>query len=237
MVQPIIPSKTFFPTSLLDRVAWYANFNTHAQAEGLNYGLAQAEVDQIKDDNNLMQFLGDSYLPLEGYSQGWTAFRNVITTGAIGEPKPDIPTAPTISPPTIPPTGIFSRINKYRDIVRASLNYTKEVGETWGIEPSAPTPISPTTVKPVIQLFGAANNHHFSIVVTGRGDATMWDVFIMRKGGNWEKVETCSGKSADIAVALQSPGDAEQIQVYVQLRRSNTDYGQPSDPAYVTLNP
>lgn len=237
MAAPVIPSKTFFPTTILERVAWYANFNTHAQAEGLQYGLVQTDLDQIKDDNNMMQFIGTSYVALDAYSQGWTAFRNILMTGTIGEPTPDTPTTPSLSPPTIPPTGIFQRLIKYRDIVMASLAYTKEVGETWGIEPTKADPISPNLVKPTIQLFGAANNHHFSIVVSNRGEASMWDVYIMRKGGNWTKHGSFSGKSADVDVSLQSPGDAEQIQVYVQLRKSNADYGQPSDPAYVTLNP
>ncbi len=88
-----------------------------------------------------------------------------------------------------------------------------------------------------IQVFGAANNHHFSIVVAGRGEAVMWDVYILRKGGEWTKVDSCQGKSADVSVSLTTPGEAEQIQVRVQLRKNNTDYGQVSEPAYVTLNP
>ncbi|MFZ1702341.1 MAG: hypothetical protein WBO10_02745 [Pyrinomonadaceae bacterium] len=237
MASPIIPSKSFFPTSLLDRVGWYGNFDAQAQNEGLNYGLVQDDLDQIAEDNAMMQFIGTSFVSLDAYSQAWTAFRNTLMMGTIGEPTPDVPGAPTLVGVPVPPTGIFQRINKYRDIVRASLKYTKEVGEAWGIEPSKSEPHSPTSVKPTIQLFGAANNHHFSIVTSERGEATMWDVYIMRKGANWEKHSTCSGKSADISVTLSSPGDAEQIQVYIQLRKNNADYGQPSDPAYVTLNP
>ena len=73
--------------------------------------------------------------------------------------------------------------------------------------------------------------------MTGRADSNMWDVYILRKGGSWTKQETCSGKSADITITPTIPGDAEQIQVRVQLRKSNADYGQPSDPAYATVNP
>lgn len=167
-----------------------------------------------------------------------SVFRNSLMMGRIGEPKPDMPDAPALAPSaTVPPTGIFQRINEYRDIVRASLNYTKEVGEAWGIEPSRSKPVPPSQVKPTIEQFDAMNNHHFSIVVSRRGEATMWDVYIMRKGGNWAKHETCGGKSADVSVPLETPGNAEQIQVYIQLRKNNADYGQPSDPAYVTLNP
>jgi len=40
-----------------------------------------------------------------------------------------------------------------------------------------------------------------------------------------------------LGVPLTIRGDAEQIQVRVQLRKGNEDYGQVSDPVYVTLNP
>jgi hypothetical protein len=65
----------------------------------------------------------------------------------------------------------------------------------------------------------------------------MWDVYILRKGGSWTKVDSASGKSADIHITSSVAGDAEQIQVRIQLRKNNADYGQPSDPAYVTVNP
>ena len=238
MASPIVPDRRWFPGTLLERVAWYANFDAKVQFEGLLYGLTQENLDQIKDDGDMMEFLGSSFGLLDVYDKAWTAFRNGITTMPIGLPIfaiPDVPALGTL--PTVVPTGIFQRIIEYRDIVRASLLYTPEVGQAWGIEPTPVQPISPNLVKPTIQLFGAANNNHFSIVVTGRGDAVMWDVYIMRKGGEWTKVESCQGKSADITVPLTTPGDAEQIQVRVQLRKNNADYGQVSEPAYVTLNP
>ena len=46
--------------------------------------------------------------------QAWTAFRNTVTTGTIGEPTASIPDAPVLSSAIVPPTGIFQRINKYR---------------------------------------------------------------------------------------------------------------------------
>ena len=115
--------------------------------------------------------------------------------------------------------------------------YAKADGEALGFEAIKPAPISPNLVKPSVQLFGAAHDSHFTVVVTGRGEATMWDAYILRKGGSWKKEASADGKSADIHVDLQTPGEAEQIQVYVQMRKGNANYGQPSDPVYVTLNP
>lgn len=60
---------------------------------------------------------------------------------------------------------------------------------------------------------------------------------MLRKGGEWTEIATGEGKSSDITITPTVPGDAEQVQIYVQLRKNNANYGQPSDPIYVTLNP
>lgn len=65
----------------------------------------------------------------------------------------------------------------------------------------------------------------------------MWDVYIQRKGGSWEKVHSATGKSSDVHVTPSTPGDAEQLLVRVQLRKNNADYGQLSDIVPVTINP
>jgi hypothetical protein len=38
-------------------------------------------------------------------------------------------------------------------------------------------------------------------------------------------------------VTPTTPGESEQIQVRVQLKKNNQNYGQPSDMVYVTVNP
>jgi len=40
-----------------------------------------------------------------------------------------------------------------------------------------------------------------------------------------------------VSITPATPGDTEQMQVRVQLRKSNQNYGQPSDVVYVTVNP
>lgn len=237
MPDKIIPNPAWVPLSLQERAAWMQNQNDKAQAEGLNYGLTQANLDQIKDDNNMIQFLATGFVSIDTFGKSWTAFRNGIMTQPIGSPAFEYPDPLALNGPVIPPTGIFQRIIEYRDVVRSSLNYTIQVGESWGYEPVAPQPFNPNDVKPTIKTFEAEHNYHFSIVVAGRAEAVMWDVYIMRKGGEWTKHGSYQGKSADITITPTIPGDPERLQVYIQLRKNNADYGQPSDPAYVTLNP
>ena len=60
--------------------------------------------------------------------------------------------------------------------------YTPIIGEALGIEAPTPDPIVPGTVKPDIEAFPAAVNYQFSLVVSKRAGATMWDAYILRKG-------------------------------------------------------
>lgn len=157
-----------------------------------------------------------------------------------GEPG-TAPTEPSFIPYTAPATpadrGLVNDFKAMRDLCVNLPGFTVAIGEDLGFLGEEINPISPPTVQPTIQVFAAANNHHFSIVVANRADATQWDVYIRRKGGTWQKHSSYTGKSADVDVSLTVPGDAEQIEVYVQLRKSNLDYGQPSQTANVTLNP
>lgn len=157
-----------------------------------------------------------------------------------GEPG-TAPTEPTFIAYTAPATpadrGLVNDFKAMRDLCVNLPGFTVAIGEDLGFLGEEINPIAPPTVQPTIQVFPAANNHHFSIVVSGRAEANQWAVYIRRKGGTWTKHDTFTGKSADVSVSLTVPGDAEQIEVYVQLIKNNEDYGQPSQTANVTLNP
>ena len=53
---------------------------------------------------------------------------------------------------------------------------------------------------------------------------------------DWHIVATATGKTANITYA-GGTGQPAQLQVRVQLRKNNADYGQMSDIALVTVNP
>ncbi len=163
--------------------------------------------------------------------------KTAMFRGTVGSPVAVPPVFPVLNLP-------FPALSGGREITmtrnkRFTLGskYTVEIGEALLIEAPAAVPISPVDAKPEIHLFGAATNHHFSCVVEKRADSDMWQLWIQRKGGNWELQGTYNGKSVDVSLALTTPGEPEQIMARVQLRRKNEDYGQASDPAYVTLNP
>jgi len=107
-----------------------------------------------------------------------------------------------------------------------------------GILPSQADSIAPSEVKPSIETFAAQTGYQFSFVVSNRGESDMWEVLILRKGtSSWQSVKTAVGKSVDVTLTPTAPGEAEQVQIRVQLRKNNQNYGQPSDMIYVTVNP
>jgi hypothetical protein len=234
----MIPSFRWFPTSLAARAAWYLNFYTQFAIVGPSLGFTAAEITGVSDDNLVMQFLADIFNQIKAYESAMTQYRKIITEGDIGDPTPGFPGDPTFALPKEIATGLFERLNDLRDRIMVAPAYTDETGALLGILPGTPDPISPADVKPSIQVFAAATGYMFSVVVADRADSNMWEVFIMRKGAaNWTSAGSYTGKSADVTVLPTTPGDAEQMQVRVQLKKNNANYGQPSDVVYVTVNP
>lgn len=233
------PSPIWFPTNLQDQAAWMDNFNDQAQATGTTYGLTTAECDQIKDDRNMVVFLADVAVTMNSYNDYVRGFRLGVLEDAIDGTTPTFPANVGFSPPTAVPRGIWQRVIEFAARIKASAAYQPEVGEAYQIVGTSPAPISPSEVKPEILLSSAVHNYLFSIVVSRREDADDWVVFI--RAGNtseYQQLGSYTGKSADITYnpGGEVPGSV-QCEVYVQLRRNNENYGQPSDPAFVTVNP
>jgi len=194
------------------------------------------EIADITNDRGNLEYAGDYSDVVDENKKTCTQIKQALFNGDENVP---IPVYPTFTQGTLPNPAKAGSLQRFIDRGKrwkTAAGWTPEIGTALGYDGPAPKPV-PGTVKPDIQAFAAASNAHFSLVVSGRGEANMWDVYILRKGGTWTKIDTKSGKSADIFVTLTTPGEAEQIQVRVQLIKSNEEYGQVSDPVYVTLNP
>lgn len=168
-----------------------------------------------------------------------TQFRNIVTTGDIGDTAPPFPAFPTPGIPLISPVvGIFERLSEvYRPRIMASAAYTDEQGALYGLIGAGPEPPDPSTVQPTLNTFPAATGNMFSAVVTGRAQADQWEISMAEVGTtNWTTAGTFTGKSSDITVP-NTTGKPVQMQVRVQLRKGNANYGQPSAIILTTVNP
>lgn len=228
----------WYKRTMDELAAWWVNFLLRFPEFESKYPVLHSNNAAIVAAGNWVEYWVNARHSFDETSKQVSAYFNTISGNDPSADPPSVPvvTLPPNTPPEVPP-GIAKFIRDIRREVVSSTNYAKADGEAMGFEATSVAPIVPNLVKPAIQAFAAANDHHFSIVVSGRAESDMWELWIQRKGGNWELQGTYSGKSVDASVPLTVPGEPEQILARVQLRQKNTNYGQPSDPVYVTLNP
>lgn len=189
-----------------------------------------------KELENLQYIVNYSDL-IDADKQTVTKIKNAIFNGNPDEPLTPFPVFPVGVLPHPTKQGLMENALRRNRRFKAAEGYTKEIGIALGIDAEA-RELSPDSVKPLIQVFPAQSGYTFSVVVSNRGASDMWEVLILRKGAlSWTKAAGATGKSGDVTITPISAGEPEQIQVRVQLRKSNANYGQPSDIVYVTTNP
>ena len=147
----MIPSRNWFPATLIARAAWYLNFNNQIQAIGLTLGLVQLDLDTIKDDNIVIQFLADAVATIKAYTTAERNYRKAITEGDVGDTTPAFPANMALSLPVTIETGLFERLDTYVNRIRASAGYTSEIGGLLGIISAHPVPLAPEEMKPAIK--------------------------------------------------------------------------------------
>ena len=230
--------KDWYEQALEPLGAWWANFILRRPEFENKYLILKNELTALNAIGAWVAYYVPARHVFDESSKQFTGYFNTI---AGNDPNADPPMTYTFSLPSGAPADVAPGIEKFiRDIRRevvALTNYSKADGEALGFEPTAPANILPSDVKPSIHLFASAHDYGVSIVVAGRNGVNTWDVYVTRKGGVRTKYATCEGKAADITITPTTPGDAEQVQIDVQMRKSNQNYGQPSDPAFVTANP
>jgi hypothetical protein len=178
------------------------------------------------------------FCPLaEEYKTTAFGIKRTFLREEIGKPLGTFMDAPDASPPSALKAGVEARSRERDQRFLRSTTMTEAARLALDLV-DAPSNISPDTVKPTVEAFPVAGNYEFAAVVANRGKSDMIDVQARRKGSeNWAVVKSGTGKSINVTITPTTPGQAEQLQIRVQLKRKNQNYGQPSDPVYVTVNP
>lgn len=213
-----------------------ANINTYKT----QLGFGAAEIDENSEDyGNLNAALNNVQVATED-KQAVTNVKDAVYNGDVNEAVNPYPSfAMTALPFPDRKAGALSRYNNRKKRAKLAAGYTEQIGIAMGYADEPGAAIPPGSVKPVIESASAsATGYSFALLISNRGDADSADALIRRKGSEtWAFGKTFTGKSVEITLTPTTPGQPEQIQVMIQLKRKNENYGQPSDPAYVTLNP
>lgn len=229
----MIPSSRWFPTSWADRILWYANFTAQFILVAEVLGLTD-KVQQVKDDNLVMQFLGGADTGIEAYHAGFRQYRRIITEEAVGTPTPDFPDNPTFALPKIVATGLFTRLDKLRDQIMNADNYTDEIGALLGILPKKTDSIAPGDRKPALK--GHAMPEQQILVDFVRGDSDGINLRLSVDGG----APVNMGNFYKSPVSITVPGDASkphEVEITGRYIEGNTPVGQNSDPIKLVSQP
>src|SRR5690242_2328788 len=99
----MIPSRSWFASSLQERAAWFQNYADQMSAIGAGMGFTVAEIAQVQDDNACIQSLAAIAVELDAYVAAVRQYRITVTEGAVGDATPAFPTPPTTVPTEEPP--------------------------------------------------------------------------------------------------------------------------------------
>jgi len=232
----MVPSRSWFPTTLEDRAAWFASFTTNfSNVAVVPLGFTIADTNAVNDDNDVMQFLLGANSAIEAYKDAARQYRLIITEGDIGDPTPLFPAgiAPAVGTPVA--TGIYQRLIELVERIRAAPAYTHEIGALLGILPqSAPAPEE--DVPPVLKVEALPGNIVSVKFVRGRSDG----IAVERQLDNeteWASV----GNYLKSPVELNIPSGTNNLPRAVRIRArfldGNTPTGLNSDTVNVVTTP
>jgi hypothetical protein len=195
------------------------------------------DVDSIEHDTANMEFAVELMPIATEFKESVSGVKRKLIRGEIGAPLGTIMAAPATVPPFALVAGIEKR-SRERD-QRFKRSKTMTEAALLGLDlVDTPGSISPGSVKPTVECFAAQSGYVFSVVIGNRGDSESADVLIRRAGSETVSVEKMfTGKSVDVTVAPTTPGQPEKLQVTIQLKKKNENYGQVSDAVSVTVNP
>lgn len=233
----------FYPGSMLDKAAWHANFAAQIPAFAAKYNITAPQLAVIAADDAWIQFWVPLRFSAATFASQLSAYFNAISGN---DPSLDPPAIPVtfdvdiiIGDPT--PPGIEFRVREIARQIKGHSSYAEAdgtllgiIGDSGGVQGIGGVPV------PDIQTFAANSGYEFSIVVSKRGTADAWQVWATLAGQNkWQVIATATGKSTNV---IYTPLDQDkpqpyQLQVRVQLRRNNQDYGDTSLISQVTVNP
>lgn len=175
----------YLPSTDAEKVVWVNNFASKIGGYATTLGITTAEVTSVTSDKNYFQFLVNM---LDSYKQtvnNITSYKNLLKHASGGQHLGAIPTPPALgTAPTAVPEGVFDRISKLVQRIKASANYTESIGNDLGI--IAPVnSIDVNTMQPDLKLKLDAGRPH---IKCAKGVADAIDLFVDRNDGTGFKL-------------------------------------------------
>lgn len=139
------------PRSDAELVIWFGNFTRNLNTYAARLGFTPAETAEVQADRAMLEYLIADLVPsFQAGLQARTAYKNLLKNGPLGAPGGDPPAAPIVNaPPATVAPGIMPRLRKVIQRIKASPNYTEDIGRELDIVGTETnTPDDEATAKP-----------------------------------------------------------------------------------------
>lgn len=170
----------YLPTTDAAKAIWLNNFTNKLIVYGTQLGVSPSEVTALQKDNAAYQYVINL---LEQYRQSvlhLTGYKNMMKH-SIGQQH--IGAIPLIAvPPTPPPAvteGIFDRVTKLASRIKASLNYSNNIGNDLGII-GATSETDVHSMRPKLKIKLNVGKPHIKWT---KGEADATDLYVDRNDG------------------------------------------------------
>lgn len=235
-----MPERDFLPRNPEEFTAWHQNWTDRLPQFAVKYGITDDITQRTISENIWLQYWVQAKLEAEMQKQQVNDYYKDIAEGNEGDPEPQEPifTLPPDKPTKIVLPGLRKRIKQTASFIKGNKAvYSKSDGEALGIVGAKISP-APDSIQPVISAETQPFGYKYKLTVNKRFGATMYDILTRHKGEDtFTRTDSGSEKEMIVTVNPKTPGAIERLEIIVQLKRKGEDYGQPSSPVYVNVNP
>ena len=200
-------------------------------------GATAADITAVNQESAVLQYLLDYLDLIDADKKTVTKIKQTAYNGEMDEKETPFPVFPAAASPFAVVAGCLERASKRNRRFKAADGYTTDIGVALGIDGDT-APDAPETVTPTLEAFPAQSGYEAAIVISNRGNSSMWKLLGRRMNAeSWKELTSGTGKSGNVEITPTTAGNPERIELKIQLYKSNEPYGQPSNPIYATFNP
>lgn len=172
---------TYIPTTDIDKLMWLNNLSLKMSFYANTLGISSAEVTALQKDAAMFNYIINMQEMFKQTLQQITSYKSLLKyphnqqhLGAL----PNIPTLPAAPAPV--PEGMFERVSKLVQRIKASPNYTTPIGNDLGII-AASSKVDTLNLQPKLKVTLEAGQPRIKCT---KGIADGMDLYVDRKDGN-----------------------------------------------------
>ena len=199
-------------------------------------GADAADITSVGEDAANLEYALEYAALIEANKKTVNKIKNALYEGEESEGIADAPVFPAFAPPFALKAGCEDRARERNGRFKRGKGYTPEIGFALGMESDAEAPAL-ETLKPKCEPEALAVGYKM-LVYTSKMGMDSFKVQIRHANTEiWTDAATGTFSPLEVTVQPTTAGAPVRVEVRVILLKKNQAVGQPSDGAYVTLNP